>query len=127
MSTIRVINQVILYDDVTFINDSTESRINYKIDVQVPLTADFRLDQKFPATAITPITLYNGPYKWFYLNCDQPLSVRFNGNVDDTCLVSPDVNGNMTGLLLKRGNIVSLSINVQGATSPRVIILAGAI
>lgn len=127
MSNIRLINQIFLFDDLTFSNDSTLSRINYKIDKTENLSVDFRQDRVFPATTTTSLGLTGGPFTWFYLNCDQTVSVRFDTNTDDTVVVSPSVNGTLDGILFKRGNFSNVSIHVPGTIAPRVIIFAGVV
>lgn len=127
MSTFRLVHQVFLYDDPAFSNEPNESRLRYGLDETETFKVDYRLDRKFPNSSVTALSLTGGPFKWFYLLCDQPIKVRFDANVDDTCAVEPVTPLTLDGLLIKRGSFNTLSINVPGTTDARVVILAGVI
>lgn len=126
MSKIRLINQIFLYDDTSFTNDSSLSRINYKVDKTEDLSIDFRQDRVLPVSTVTSLGLTGGPFTWFYINCDHSISIRFDSNTDDSVVVEPSSVGVLDGILFKRGSFSNVSIHT-GTLATRVVIFAGVV
>jgi len=64
------------------------------------------------------IVFYPSVWKWLYLESDQKISVRINGDTSDRVQVEPIEPGNrdQAGLFLQRGQVYSLTIANNGIT-----------
>lgn len=124
MSTLKVLHEVVLFDDSEDSNDPDQVRIKYKLSQEEELTGDVRIDRTFPNSATTASGLPTGTYDWLYVLTDQPIALRFDGSSDDV-MVEPSENGTKDGLLIKRGEFETLSINVPGTDDAGVFIMVG--
>ena len=75
----------------------------------------------------TGVVFYDDIYKWLYLESDQKVSIRLNGDTSDNVEVEPIANGDPTkpGVYLQRGGIFKLEVANNGDQTANIkIVLA---
>ena len=103
-------DRILVYQDVL----TTNAPKKVIIDETLSVIKDYTQKNKYDLNKIGPFTqdidLPTCPASFVYILTDQTISIRFNGEVDNNCSVSPSVSGTKDGMLIKRGNFTALSI-----------------
>ena len=103
-------NRILIYQDTT----ATNAPKKVMIDETLSVIKDYTQKNKFDINRTGPFneifSLPASPASFVYILTDQTISVRFNGEVDNNCIVSPSIAGTKDGMLIKRGNFTSLSV-----------------
>jgi len=125
MSIARFILDFLVYDDSTATNDPQQRLFDYKKQLDLTNLATPNVQAlSLPGATVTTITVPPNA-KYLFIETDQTIKVRLNGEADDNNDVSPTVAGTSNGMFFKRGVFTSLSINVPGATAANVKIFMG--
>ena len=126
MSRAEFTIDALVYSDVAASNDPQQRDFDYKKSIFVSsLNNPQSQILTLPNSSATSISLPSASVNWLYIETDQSVSIRFNGDILDNVIVEPSVSGVSDGVLFKRGSITSLSINVAGTTDANVRIFAG--
>ncbi len=121
-----LINRIKVYTDAVATDNPKETVINE----QKEISKDFTDYHDFGCITIAsglalPVPLPASPASFLYVLTDTTVSLRFNGELTDNCVVSPSVQGTQDGLFVKRGSFTSLSINNVTANKAQVVIFIG--
>lgn len=117
----------LVYSDLTSTNNPQLVDFNYRksVDVaEIDKVSNQQLELAPTTTTAITIPAVSGT-NWIYLETNQPIILRFNGDSGNTVAVSPSVAGTSDGLFFKRGSFTSLSINVPGTVAADVVLMMG--
>ncbi len=116
----------LVYSDVKASNDPQQRDFDYTKTIGVSSLSSMQSQiLQLPATTVTTLSLPAASINWLYIETDQLIYVRFNGDVTDKNEVSPSTPTLSDGVLFKRGAVTSLVINVPGASIANVRLFAG--
>lgn len=126
MSNANFIIDMMVYDDAESTNDPQQRIWDYKkvlnrTDLQKASVQKLVLI----AGQDNSITIPASPTKVLYIETDQSIVIKFNGDTNDFVKVDPTSSGKYTGLFFKTGSFTSLSINVPGIFNANVTIFMG--
>lgn len=119
----------LIYSDTLSTNDPLKKNFDYKKEFNVNTISTFSEQRLTLAVGDNTISLPATTANIIYLETDQPLSLKFNGNTADDVVVSPSSSGNLDntdGIFFKKGNFTSLIIKNQGSLSANCLLFIGA-
>lgn len=121
MSTSKFIVDLNTYDDTGSTNDPFQSIFRWRKELNLTGVVDATAQN----ASLPPgenVILLPGPCRWIYVETDQEVYIKFNGEIDENCVVSPSAAGTKDGMLLKRGSFSALTISVPGTDTASVTV-----
>ncbi len=126
MATAEFTIDSLVFSDPSASNDPQQRNWDYKKTVNVStLSNPSSIVKSCTASADNTITLPATTINWLYIETDQTIKVKLNGESDTNNDVSPSAAGTSDGLFFKRGAVTQLVINVPGSTAANVRIFMG--
>jgi hypothetical protein len=119
-----LIDKIKIYEDTSSTDNPKKVLINYQEEITKDFTQYNRQDITIPALSNLTVTL-PAACSFLYVLTDNSLALRFNGEVDDNCTVSPSVAATKDGIFIKRGAFASLIIRNLSANTANVTYFAG--
>ncbi len=125
MSLANFVIEMHVYDDSTTTNDPKQRLFDYKKSLSIADLGNANVQiLELTQGQLTAISIPNDA-TWIYIETNQAIHARFNGDTTANNKIEPSVSGTSDGVLFKRGEFTSLSINVPGATNANVKIFMG--
>ena len=115
-----------VYDDAASTNDPQQRIWDYKKTLSRTDLANASVQKLvLDPLAETDITIPDDPTKMLYVETDQSIFLKFDGDTNDFVKVDPTIAGKSTGLFFKTGSFSSLSIEVPGTVAAKITIFMG--
>jgi hypothetical protein len=123
MSTGQFIIDMMVYDDTNTTNDPFESIFRWRKELDVSgITYAGSQNITVTAAASAVVGLPSTPLQWLYIETDQTIRARFNGDSTNNVVISPSAAGTKDGVMFKRGTFTSLILNNPGATTANITV-----
>lgn len=117
MSNINLFFKIESYSDDSDIVVPVLKEFDWTRNLQAITSSKVDVITRACANGTTTIQLPAASVSLMYLETDNTISIRLNGDTGSTNVVSPSASGEMDGVYFKRGSITSLVIYNGSATN----------